>query len=118
MLNIDNVASAWKIKIGLTKWIVQLTRGIDVNTFLQSLKEENVISDTTKRLIEEAYSYGEQMQQLVLHMMNETRFNLCKLCQCLRQVIPLLADLVECSNTDGREVGTHSILYVQSYCIH
>jgi hypothetical protein len=93
------------IKIGLTKWVRQLTRGIDVSTFLHMVKEENVISDTTKRQIEDEYSYEEQMQQLVLHMMNETTVNLCKLCQCLRQLAPVMADLVENSNTDGREIG-------------
>ncbi|XP_060560500.1 uncharacterized protein LOC132720389 [Ruditapes philippinarum] len=44
------------------------------------------------------------MQQLVLHMMNETTVNLCKLCQCLRQLAHVMADLVENSNTDGREI--------------
>ncbi|XP_053382578.1 sterile alpha motif domain-containing protein 9-like [Mercenaria mercenaria] len=104
-------ADVWRIKIGLTKWVRQLSRGVVVSALLQALKEEGVINDTTKRQIEEEYSNEEQMQLLVLHMMDETKLNLYKFCQCLRQLSSIMADLVENSNTDGRDVEQ----YLKSY---
>ncbi|XP_053381828.1 sterile alpha motif domain-containing protein 9-like [Mercenaria mercenaria] len=92
------------IKIGLTKWVRQLSRGLNVGVFIRELKDKGVINDTLKRQIEENYSYEEQMQVLILHMLNETRFNLCELCRCLRSIAPRLADLIENTNTDGKEI--------------
>lgn len=93
------------IRVGMTKWVRQISRGINVGVFLHKLKHEGVINGTAKRQIEEEYSGEEQMQALILHMLNETRFNTYKWCQCLRKMSPPLADLVENTNTDGREIG-------------
>jgi hypothetical protein len=94
-----------QMKIGLTKWVRQLSRGLDVGIFIRMLKNEEVINDTMKRKIEQEYTYEEQMRVLILHMINETKFNLCKMCRCLRNLSPQLADLIEDTNTDGNEVG-------------
>lgn len=93
------------IKIGLTKWVRQLSRGLNVGIFIRMLKDKAVINDTIKRKIEEEYTYEQQMSALILNMINETKFNLYTMCQCLRQLAPLLSDLVENTNTDGEQIG-------------
>lgn len=93
------------IKVGLTRWVRKLSVGLEVPDFLNLLKTEGVISDTQKRTFEHEYSYESQMRSLVLHLINtRTKDDIYKMCHCLRKVSPLLADLVEGSDTDGREI--------------
>ncbi|XP_053381829.1 uncharacterized protein LOC128549290 [Mercenaria mercenaria] len=59
------------IKFGLTKWIRQLSRGVDVAEFLKILNTQSIISEIPKkRDFEQEYSNEGQMRLLVLHMVN------------------------------------------------
>ncbi|XP_045180495.2 uncharacterized protein LOC123539788 isoform X2 [Mercenaria mercenaria] len=100
---VDGNNEIW-IKLGLTRYVRQLARSLEVDVLLQELKAQGVINDTLKRKIEQRYNCEEQMQLLVIHMMDETRENLLKLCGCLRKVNTLLADLVQHKPSDEKEI--------------
>lgn len=103
---VDENNEEW-IKLGLTKYVRQLARALDVDVLLLDLKKQGVINDTLRRTIEQTYNYEEQMQQLVLHMLGETRENLLKFIACLRKKSSLLADLVQHKPSDEKEIGMH-----------
>lgn len=93
------------IKLGLTKYVRQLARCLEVDALLQDLKSQGIVSDMVKRMIERMYNYEEQMQLLVLHMIDETRENLLKFCDCVRRRNSLLADLILHQSTDEKDIG-------------
>ncbi|XP_052764421.1 sterile alpha motif domain-containing protein 9-like isoform X2 [Mya arenaria] len=100
-------ATETKIKLNLSRWIRQLSRMDKLNIFLQNLKETCVISEMQKLSIETEYQNYSQMQRLVLFVQNETKANLFKFCKELRSMHPLLADLIEGSNTDGTDIDAY-----------
>ncbi|XP_052764200.1 sterile alpha motif domain-containing protein 9-like isoform X2 [Mya arenaria] len=96
-----------RIKLNLSRWIRQLSRMDKLSIFLQSLKDAGVISETQKLTIETEFQNCSQMQMLVLFVQNETKANLFKFCKVLRSIHPLLANLIEGTDTDGIDIDEY-----------
>ncbi|XP_060574281.1 uncharacterized protein LOC132731993 [Ruditapes philippinarum] len=94
------------IKFGLTRYVRQLSKFIDIDVLLQQLKDEGVNIDKIRNLIELTYNNEEKMHQFVLHMMTEKKENLMKLCICLRKTNSLLADLVQHKTSYEKDIDS------------
>ncbi|XP_052236590.1 sterile alpha motif domain-containing protein 9-like [Dreissena polymorpha] len=96
------------MKFNMTKWIRQLSRMPNVNTFLKRLKDANVITEAHISDIEHEYSYGSQMEKLILIVQQSVESTtLYRFCKELRSMHAQLADLIENKNTDGKETDEY-----------
>ncbi|XP_052235125.1 uncharacterized protein LOC127847336 isoform X3 [Dreissena polymorpha] len=96
------------IKFNMTKWIRQLSRMPNISIFLKRLKHENVITEAHMSDIENEYSYGSQMEKLILIIQQSAdSTSIYRFCKELRNMHPQLADLLENKNTDGKETDEY-----------
>ncbi|XP_052763855.1 uncharacterized protein LOC128205870 [Mya arenaria] len=92
-------------KYGIALYMRNIARHLDGDVFLQALKSEGVIYDTTKRKLQAITDREEQAAQLVLYVLDDIGENVLKFCKCLRDQNSLLADQVEFSSSEGAETG-------------
>ena len=110
LFTVDGNDDTW-IKFGLTKYVRQLSRYLDIDVLVEQLESEGVDIDKIRKRIEVIYNCEEQMQQFVLHMMTEKKENLLKLCYCLRKTNSLLADLVQHKTSIEKDIGMILLFY-------
>lgn len=94
------------VRYGMTAFIRQIGRFVDVTAVAKDLQIEGVFSERERLAIAQESDREEQAVIMVLHMLDETKENLMKFCRCIRTHNPLIADLIEYSNDDGTSVRT------------
>lgn len=89
------------IRFGITTFVRQIACYVDLGALVEDLRRKTgTFSEIQKEEILRVSDKEEQAALIVLHMLKETKENLLKFCECVRKYSPLVANLIEYSNTD------------------
>ncbi|KAL3862140.1 hypothetical protein ACJMK2_008130 [Sinanodonta woodiana] len=90
-----------RLRLNLQKWTKRLGKDIIVGRFLPKLLEGGVLNREDMRLVEAEDGQGEQVNRMFFIMTSKNDECVLKFCRCLRELHPILADLVETVTDEG-----------------